>query len=68
MSDLAARIFGMKSDVGIGFLLLNMVAIVWYCTLTGRELQGNVVMLVLGIFTGKTFHGIFSGKIIGGKK
>lgn len=51
-----------SSDINLTFLLVNVVGIMWYVTIKQHPLPEGMVMLVLGIFGGKTAHGIMQAK------
>ena len=51
-----------SSDANLTFLMLNVCGIMWYVTLNHTSLPDGMVTLVLGIFTGKTVHGVITSK------
>jgi hypothetical protein len=48
-----------KSDVGIMFLLLNLVGLAWYALVHNRPLPDGLGVIVVGIFGAKTVHSTF---------
>lgn len=52
--------FATKADTGMMILITNVVGLLWYCAVTGHHLPEGTSVIVLGIFAGKTTHGIMS--------
>lgn len=50
------------SDIGIAFVVLNAMVLVWYVTLHKQAIPDGVVTVFGVIFGGKTIHGVMKKK------
>lgn len=51
-----------SSDANLAFLMVNVCGIMWYSVIHHNNLPDGMVTIVLGIFAGKTVHGVVAMK------